>query len=588
MNQQLYQIQEPEHKKAVIKTAIGIDLGTTNSVVAYVKENKIKLLADKEHTTLFPSVVDIVKQNGSELKLKSVKRLMGKTYEQAKNSPLHRNVDFIKENGRAKIATIRHNYTPEELSSIILKKLKDVYADSEVKETKQLEQAVITVPAFFSDNERQATQIAAELAGIKCLRLINEPTAALLAYGLESEKKGNFVVYDLGGGTFDVSVLKLIDGVFQVKSTLGDVQLGGDDFDLAISEHFNMQDDYDFLEVAKDLKHKLTLQRTAICEYKGEKFTITNQEFFKLTLPLLTKTVEILEKAIADANVDIIDGIVLVGGSTKMPIVSRILETNFDYQIFNDVNPETIVAKGAAIQADKLLNKNSDILLVDVNPISLGIETMGGIFERIIDRNTPIPTAKGQSFTTFKDNQINLAINIYQGERELVKDCHLLGKLVLSNIPPMPAGMPKIKISFILDENSMLQVKAVEETTGIEQSAMIKSSISAEDSLAILKDSIINARVDISEKELIKSRVELEQVVQASRNLIAGQKLPASEQEKMLAFVDSIEKETKGLDDKEKLDNKKFELEDRFKEIVKENMNSLLEHSLVGKQLDDI
>ena len=586
MSQKIYQIDEPDYKKAIVKTAIGIDLGTTNSVVAYVKDNKIKLLADKDHNTLFPSVVDIVTTNGKELKLKSVKRLMGKTFEQAKESPVHKNIEIINESGRAKIATIRQNYTPEEISSMILKKLKEIYRYSE--EIKELDQAVITVPAFFSDNERQATQIAAQLAGIKCLRLINEPTAALLAYGLESEKKGNFAVYDLGGGTFDVSVLKLVEGVFQVKATNGDVQLGGDDFDLAIAKHFGFENDYDFLDVAKDLKHKLTLQSKAISEYNGEKYELTNNQFYKLALPLLEKTTAILEKTIAEADLDELDGIVLVGGSTKMPIVTKVLESNFNYKIFNDVNPETIVAKGAAIQADKLLNKNSDILLVDVNPISLGIETMGGIFERIIDRNTPIPTAKGQNFTTFKDNQVNLAVNIYQGERELVKDCHLLGKIVLSGIPPMPAGMPKIKISFILDENSMLQVKAVEENTGIEQSVTLKSSISAEDSLAILKDSIMNARNDVSEKEFIKSKVELEQVIQASRNLLNTQELPKAEQDKMLKYVNEVEEKTKTITLKDDLDDLRFALEDFFKDIVKENMNALLETSIVGKQLDDV
>tara|TARA_Y100001960_G_C14769493_1_gene879034 strand:- start:1741 stop:3495 length:1755 start_codon:yes stop_codon:yes gene_type:complete len=582
---QLYQIQEPEHKKAQHKLAVGIDLGTTNSVVSYVGDSKIKLLADDDHKTLFPSVVNIVKRSGKELKLRSIKRLMGKTLEQAKASPLHKEFDIIEENGRAKIATIRQNYTPEEISSMILTNLKDTFRKVEGKE---LEQAVITVPAFFSDNERQATQIAAELAGIKTLRLINEPTAALLAYGLESDKKGNYVVYDLGGGTFDVSVLKLIEGVFQVKSTLGDVELGGDDFDLLIANHFNMADDYEFLEIAQELKHKLTYQSIASIEYNGETYKLTNNEFLELAQPLLKRTVDIVAKAVEDANLEQIDGIVLVGGSTKMPIVKKSLEENFTYKILDDLNPDTIVAKGAAVQADKLLNKNSDVLLVDVNPISLGIETMGGIFERLVDRNTPVPTAKAQTFTTFKDGQTSLAINVYQGERELVKDCHLLGKLVLTNIPPMKAGMARVKITFIVDENATLQVRAVEENTGIEQSVTIKSSISAEDSLAILKDSIMNARGDIDTKEFIKSKVELEQVIQASRNLVEANGLPADEQAKMLEHVNTVEQEMQEIKDKHKLDDMRFELEEFFKEIVKENMNDLLAQNLVGKQLDEV
>lgn len=585
MAQQLYQIQEPEHKKVVHKLAVGIDLGTTNTVVAYVKENKIKLLADKNHNTLFPSTVDIVKRNGQEVTLKSVKRLMGKTFSQAKLSPMHKNLDIIEENNRAKIATIRQNYTPEEISSIILKRLKDEFRSTEMKE---LEQAVVTVPAFFSDNERQATQIAAELSGIKALRLINEPTAALLAYGLETEKKGNYVVYDLGGGTFDVSVLKLVDGIFQVKSTLGNVELGGDDFDLVIADHFGFKEDNDFLEVAQSLKHKLTMQDIAVSEYKDQKYQLSAKDFYNISKPLLLKTIDMIKQAIEDSKLDKIDGIILVGGSTKMPVVSKVLKDEFDYNIFNDLNPDTIVAKGAAIQADKLLNKTSDILLVDVNPISLGIETMGGIFERIIDRNSPIPTAKGQNFTTYKDNQSSLAINIYQGERELVKDCHLLGKLVLNGIPPMPAGMARIKISFILDENSMLKVKAVEEQTGIEQESIIKSSISSEDSLAILKDSIINARSDVQEKEFIKSRVELEQVIQASKNLINTQEISKKDKLEMFNYVEMVESKIKGESKKETLDEKRLELEEYFKEIVKNNMNDVLSQNLVGKQLNDI
>jgi molecular chaperone HscA len=383
-------------------------------------------------------------------------------------------------------------------------------------------------------------------------------------------------------------VLKLVEGVFQVKSTLGNVELGGDDFDLLIAEHFGFKEDNDFLQTAQSLKHKLTLQDIAIVEYKEQKYQLSAKDFYKLAKPLLDKTVEMIKQAIVDSKLDNIDGIVLVGGSTKMPIVKQALADSFNYHIFDDLNPDTIVAKGAAIQADKLLNKTSDILLVDVCPISLGIETMGGIFERIIERNSPIPTAKGQNFTTFKDNQSSLAINVYQGERELVKDCHLLGKLVLNGIPAMPAGMARIKISFIVDENSMLQVKAVEEQTGIEQSAILKSSISAEDSLAILKDSIMNARNDVHEKELIKSRVEIEQVIQASRNLINSQGLPKQEQADMIEYVDAIEEQIKDTKEKELLDNKRFELEEYFKDIVKANMNDLLSENLVGKSLDDV
>jgi molecular chaperone HscA len=581
----LYQIQEPEHKKIQHKLSIGIDLGTTNTVVAFIDDSKIKLLEDDKHNTLFASVVEVFDKNSNPLKLKSIKRLIGKTFENAKLSPLHKHLDIVDDNGRAKIHTLHQNYTPEEISSMLLTKIKQIFRANQAKE---LEQAVITVPAFFGDNERQATKIAAQLAGIKVLRLINEPTAALLAYGLESEKQGNYIVYDLGGGTFDVSILTLVNGVFQVKATFGDLNLGGDDFDLLIAKHFNLESDHNFTEYAQELKHKLTYQSMAIVDYKNKPYKLTNKEFLELAKPLLSKTTNIIKQAVADSKLEQIDGIVLVGGSTKMPIVKKALADEFSYKIFDDLNPDTIVAKGAAIQADKLLNKNRDILLVDVNPISLGIETMGGIFERIIDRNTPVPTAKAQKFTTFKDNQVNLAVNIYQGERELVNDCHLLGKLVLSNIPAMPAGMPKIKITFILDENSILQVKAVEETTGIEQTATIKSSISAEDSLVMLKDSMLNAKQDVEQKEFIKSKVELEQVIQASFNLIKTNKLPQTEQDKMSEFVTQIQTQMQSFTLKEQLDTKRFELEDYFKEIVKENMNELLAANIVGKNLNDI
>lgn len=576
MSEQLYQIQEPEYKKQQENIAVGIDLGTTNSLVAFVENGKVKLLQDENEHILQPSLVNIISSQGKPLVVKSVKRLMGKNYQQAKDSKLHQNLEIVEENGRAKIVSFNKKQTAEELSAVILANLKSIF---KAQENQDLSQAVITVPAFFSDVERQATKKAAEIAGIKVLRLINEPTAALLAYGLENNTKGNYVVYDLGGGTFDVSVLKLVEGVFQVKSTLGDIELGGDDFDLAIAEFLGC--DY---AIAKQLKHQLTSQNKA--EVEG--FNLTDEQFYKLTQPLLQKTVEILTKAIADSKLDDIDGVVLVGGSTKMPVVKKVLEKHFNYKIYNDLDPETIVAKGAAIQADKLLNKNRDVLLVDVNPISLGIETMGGLFERIIERNAPIPTAKAQKFTTFKDGQTSLAINVYQGERELVADCKLLGKLVLTGIPAMNAGMARIKVSFILDENSILQVQAFEEQTGIQQQIKIESQLSDLDSLNMLKDAISHGKQDIEQREFIKSKVELQQVIQASYNLINNEEISTDEKANMLAFVKMAENKLPNIDKKEVLDQTRLDLEDYFKQIVKNNMNKLLAENLVGKSLDEV
>ncbi|MCP4355391.1 MAG: Hsp70 family protein [Proteobacteria bacterium] len=582
MQDKLYKIQTPKHRKRPIKQAVGIDFGTTNCVVSFTKGDKISLLKDENNNVLHPSLIDFKSKEGKSFKVKSVKRLIGKNIAEVKNSIGTNNIKVIEQDGKAKIVTKNANYSVEEISALILKRLKLLFRSSQAK---GIEQAVITVPAFFSDIERHSIQTATKLAGIKVLRLINEPTSALLAYGLDSEKSGNYAVYDFGGGTFDVSVLRLVNNVFQVKSTKGDLQLGGDDIDFLIAKHFGLEDNLEFMELARELKHKLTEKEEATCVFNDEKYTLTSDGLYLLCKGLLDRTISILKDTIRDSDLADIDGIVLVGGSTKMPIVKKALEDSFSYKIYDDLNPETIVAKGAAIQADKLLNNNRDILLIDVNPISLGIETMGGVFERIIDRNSPIPIAKSQNFTTFKDNQYSLELNIYQGERELVKDCRLLGVLILDNIPLMLAGMPRIKVNFILDENSILSVKAIEETTGIEQVITLNPEITSADSLAILKDAMVHGKEDLKQKEFIHSKIELEQIIQASKNLVRSQNISKKTREDMLSYIDKAEEDSKNFKTRAEIDSKKQEIEEYFKGIVKKDMNSFLDEYLVGKSL---
>jgi molecular chaperone HscA len=474
----LLQINEPNVPPAqkTLHKAIGIDLGTTNSVAAIFENGKSKVLEDDLGPLFMPSVI-----NTEFGDLRSAKRMM--------HQPT---------------AIISGEHSALTAARDILKTLK---SRAEKALGHEALQAVITVPAYFDDTARQATKDAATLAGLEVLRLINEPTAAALAYGLDEGKEGIFVVYDLGGGTFDVSILSMRKGVFQVLATSGDTQLGGDDIDDAINEYFSWND----LQKSRLAKEKLE---------QGLNATILND----ICQPFIIKTLEICDHAIKDAGItkDQIDGVILVGGSTRLQSVRKAIKDFFNQDPLTNLNPDCVVAYGAAIQAHQLTCGTSTLLL-DVIPISLGIETMGGIAEVIIPRNSPIPIHMAQDFTTYENGQTAMSIHVVQGEREFVKDCRSLAKFNLSVIPPMLAGAARIRVTFMVDADGLLTVSAAEQTKGIKQQIEVKPSygLTAEDYTQMLKQAYEHGHDDINQRMLISTIQKAEQLVEQLKNALS-------------------------------------------------------------------
>ncbi|MEI8295054.1 MAG: Fe-S protein assembly chaperone HscA [Alphaproteobacteria bacterium] len=506
----LLQLVEPgQTHKAESTTAIGIDLGTTHSVVAVSQEQHTTILGEP----LVPSVV-FYPDNGQavvgslameQLKtqplrgIRSVKRLMSPH----SHSPEHR---LLIDEGTGSLPRLRFGElqkTPIEVSADILKALK---AQAEAALGYDVHEAVITVPAYFDDAARQATKDAATLAGLAVLRLINEPTAAALAYGLDNQAEGVYAIYDLGGGTFDISLLRLHHGVFQVLATGGHTHLGGDDLDLIILNHWLQKDiehltsSIDCLQLARQAKHHLTLELHGkwTMPETGAEVTLDRPTLDRLCAPLIAKTLDICQQVLADADLPIssIQGVVLVGGSTRLPSLRKAIADFFKRAPLTDVNPDEVVARGAAIQAEAL-TKGSNNLLLDVTPLSLGIETMGGLVEKIIPRNTPIPARVAQTFTTFEEGQTQMKIHVVQGERERVEHCRSLGEFILTNIPPMVAGAARIEVVYTLDTDGLLTVSAQEKTTGTHVSLDIKPSYGlAEEALNDLLSEQLNDQLD--------------------------------------------------------------------------------------------
>jgi molecular chaperone HscA len=619
----LLQISEPgmapaPHQRRV---AVGIDLGTTNSLVAAVRNSVAEVLPDEDGHYLLPSVVRYLEKGGRRIgrvakeeaaldprnTIVSVKRFMGRgksEVEGAENAPY----DFVDAPGMVQIRTVDGVKSPVEVSAEILATLRyraeDTLAD-------ELVGAVITVPAYFDEAQRQATKDAAKLAGLNVLRLLNEPTAAAIAYGLDNASEGLYAVYDLGGGTFDLSILKLTKGVFEVLAAGGDSALGGDDFDAVLYRHVlvkskvtpaSPEDVRLLLDRVRTAKEALSDTSEATIEATlsdGQQidFTITENDFATLTEALVARTLTPTRKALRDAKVAPaeVKGVVLVGGATRMPVIRRAVETYFGQPPLTNLDPDQVVALGAAIQADLLAGNRrgdgDDWLLLDVIPLSLGVETMGGLTEKIIPRNSTIPVARAQDFTTFKDGQTAMAIHVVQGERELVSDCRSLARFELRGIPAMAAGAARIRVTYQVDADGLLSVFAREQLSGVEASVVVKPSYGlADDDVArMLEESFTTAEVDMRARALREAQVDAQRLVEASQAALGvdGELLDEAERTNIDALIVKLAAVTGG-DSVDAIETATKELAAATDEFAARRMNKSIRRALAGRRLDEV
>ena len=618
----LLQIAEPGQSAAPHqhKLAIGIDLGTTNSLVATVLSGEAKTLADKDNQVMLPSVVHYT-QDGIEVganafknaaldaenTLVSVKRFLGKSKADIEAEYAQLPYKLSEQDGIFNIETCQGPINPIQASSEILKTLKNRAQDSFGGD--DITGAVITVPAHFDDAQRQGTKDAAELAGLNVLRLLNEPTAAAVAYGLDSGQEGIIAVYDLGGGTFDISILRLSKGVFEVLATGGDASLGGDDFDALLVEYFKQQTAHNeldaptlrlFMSKAKACKEALSQYKkvNVVLEFAQQSHTVevTKELFNELATPLVKKTLRACRRTVKDAgitNEEVLE-VVMVGGSTRMPLVREQVGQFFDKLPLTSIDPDQVVAIGAAIQADILVgNKpDSDMLLLDVLPLSLGLETMGGLVEKIIPRNTTIPVARAQEFTTFKDGQTGMVLTVLQGERELVDDCRALAKFSLKGIPPMAAGAAHILVTFKVDADGLLSVTAMEKSTGVQAEIQVKPSfgLSDEQVAQMLKDSMSFAKEDMQARMLKEQQVEALRVIEAINASLSEAKGLLSEDE--LATLEAEINKLMQLRDTattpEQLKVGISQLDNASSDFAARRMDDSIKKALTGQSVDQV